>query len=390
MISVSNHSPLGEPGQKFSAIILAAGYSSRMGEFKPLLRVGSCSAVETVVRLFLNAGIDDVSVVVGHRARALSPVVEAAGARCVTNNEYDLGMYSSVRAGVAALPSGTEACFIIPADIPLIRVSTIRRLGLAYLEHAKAIVYPLFEGLRGHPPLISRTVLAEILQAGPDGRLSRLLSAHEAAASDIFVPDEGICRDMDTPDELVGIVELARHREIPTPRECEALLAEYQPENRVVRHSRVVADVAYRIAKPLAARGVSINPDLTRAGGLLHDIAKGRKNHALAGAQLLQDFAFDNVAAVIAEHTDCAFDGRKLNEAAIVYLADKLVAGERVVGLAQRFHRSLDRFRENPIALAAALRRRTTAEAILHETEGCLGVELQHVIGEIVGWQESG
>ena len=134
------------------------------------------------------------------------------------------------------------------------------------------------------------------------------------------------------------------------------------------------------MAAALAEKGVPIEPLLVRAGGLLHDLAKGQPDHAAVGAQFLRDLEFGNVADVVALHTDCSFAEQKLDEAAIVYLADKLVSGETVVGLARRFDRSLERFRENPIALAAALRRRAAAEAIAHEIESRLGVELHLLI----------
>jgi len=366
-----------------SAIILAAGYSSRMGEFKPLLRIGECPAVESVVRLFLNAGLGDVSVVVGHRAQEVVPIIEAAGARFVVNHQFEDGMFSSVRAGVQALPSNAEACFVIPADITLVRESTIRRLVSSYRAGIKSIIYPVFEERRGHPPLISRAVIDEVLRMESTGRLSTLLAAHEVEACNLFVPDEGVCLDMDTPEDFTKVCKLAWHREIPTSRECEAMLAVYQPENKVVRHSRVVADVANRLASALAERNILVNPLLARAGGMLHDIAKGREHHAEAGARLLRHLGFGEVASVVAAHTDFAFEGGRLDEAAIVFLADKSVTGERVVGLAQRFHRAFERFKNNPTALASVLRRRTIAEAIAQDIENCLGVELQKIIGEV-------
>lgn len=353
-----------------------------MGQFKPLLRMGDCLVIESVVRMFFNAGISNVNVVVGHRAQELYPVVEASGAKCVPNPEFDQGMYSSVCAGVAALPVGVEACFVIPADIPLVRASTIRRMvRYFFAEESKPVVYPVFEERRGHPPLISRAVLSEALAGGPFASLSALLANHEDEAFNLFVPDEGIHLDLDTPEDLTRSCEIASHREIPSPRECEALLACYQSDGLVIRHSRAVAEVAYRMALALAERKLPLDPYLARAGGLLHDLAKGMDDHAGAGARLLRDFEFENVARVVAAHTDCSSDEQKLDEAAILYLADKLVSGEQLVGLAQRFHRSRERFRENPHALAAVLRRQARAEAIAKEVESCLGVELQCLLG---------
>jgi HD superfamily phosphodiesterase len=247
----------------------------------------------------------------------------------------------------------------------------------------KEIIYPVFQKRRGHPALISRSILAEALATGPDARLSTLLAAHEEQACNLFVPDQGIHMDMDTPEELARIRGFAMHREIPSPEECEAILAAYQPDERVARHSRVVAQVAHSLAAALAERGVSTEPLLVRAAGLLHDVAKGKPQHAEAGAQLLRDLEFATVAEVVEVHTDYSYMAPKLDEAAIVYLADKLVSGDRVVGLEQRFQRSFERFQANPAALASALRRRTTAEAIVHEIESRLGVDLQQAIGDL-------
>jgi len=376
-----NSSPDGEATPRLAAIILAAGYSSRMGRLKPLLSIAGCTAVEAVVRTYVSAGIPDVFVVLGHRAGELRPIVEAAGARCVLNPNFDQGMFSSVRAGVAALPQCAEACFITPADIPLVRVSTVRQLACCFTTTKKEVIYPVFQERRGHPTLVSRAILAETLETSLDAKLSTLLAAHEAQSCNLFVPDEGIHMDMDTPAELAAVRELAMHREFPTPAECESLLSGSQPGERVARHSRVVAQVAYRLAVALAERGVSVDPALVRAAGLLHDIAKGKPEHAAVGAQLLRNLDFQRVAGVVALHTDYTFN--QLDDAAVVYLADKLVSGDRLVGLEQRFQRSMERFQQNPAALASARRRRATAEAIAREIESCLQVDLQQAIGDL-------
>lgn len=380
MTSTSGDSPLFDAPPKLAAVILAAGYSSRMGRFKPLLSVGHCTALQMVIQLFVSAEIVDVYVVLGHRANELWPLVEAAGGKCVLNSKFAEGMYSSVCAGVAALPQYTEACFVIPGDMPMVRASTVRRLARSFAETRKQIIYPIFQQRRGHPPLISHSVLAEASEGGPDARLSTLLAAHEDGACNVFVPDEGIHLDMDTPEELARICELALHHELPSTRECEAILANYQADERVARHSRMVAQVAHRLAVALVEQGVPVEPHLARAGGLLHDLAKGQPAHAAAGAQILRDLEFGSVADVVAAHTDCLFPGQKLDEMAIVYLADKLVKGDRIVGIEERFHHASERFRENSIGLAAALRRRATAEAISHKLESCLGAEISQVI----------
>ncbi|QQE80595.1 NTP transferase domain-containing protein [Alicyclobacillus sp. SO9] len=185
-----------------AAIILAAGFSSRMGAFKPLLRLGQSTAVERSVRGFLNAGVNNVTVVVGHRYEEMVQVVQFLGALMVVNSQYREGMFSSVQAGVTSLRSDVQAFFLLPVDCPVVQSSTIRQLYAAYQGSGKDIAYPVFRGQRGHPPLISTCLSSEILEskASSDG-LRGVLRQHEAAAVDVSVEDHGILIDMDVPSD---------------------------------------------------------------------------------------------------------------------------------------------------------------------------------------------
>src|SRR5579863_4348391 len=112
MISAMQRSPNRSATNRVAAIILAAGYSSRMGEFKPSLLLGRTTAFERCIELFRAAEIADVVAVLGHRADQLQPKAERGGVRCVLNPEFDRGMYSSIVAGIRTLPRWVEAAFI--------------------------------------------------------------------------------------------------------------------------------------------------------------------------------------------------------------------------------------------------------------------------------------
>ncbi|HUN85137.1 MAG TPA: NTP transferase domain-containing protein [Terracidiphilus sp.] len=366
--------------ERLAAIVLAAGASSRMGCLKPLLRLGGVTALERSIALFHDAGIDEVLVVLGNRSEELRSLAESCRARTIQNAKWEEGMYSSVVAGVRALPERTRAAFVLPADVPMVRPATIRQIVNevdAYPE--EMIVYPAFEGKRGHPPMIGRHILDEAARDESVGPLCAVLAAHEQSAIDVAVADEAIHRDMDTPADFEALQALAMHREIPTIREREAILGEWHVPAAVVRHSRKVAEVAGRIADALAATGHTIDPELARAGGLLHDLAKGQPKHADAGAAVLRAYGMPGVANVVAAHTEMEFSGT-IDEQAIVYLADKLVGGERLVTLDERFGRALDRFRDNANALGAARRRREVAEKIASSIEARLGMPIDAIV----------
>ena len=363
-----------------AAIVLAAGASSRMGRLKPLLRLGKTTALERSISLFHKAGINDVLVVLGNRAEELRPVAERCGARCVHNTRWDEGMYSSIVAGAKSLPPSARGAFVLPADVPLVRPATVRQLAAAFAGRPDAVVYPVFESERGHPPLIARAILDEAARGAP-GPLCALLMAREHRAIEVPVPDAAIHMDMDTPADFDALRALATWREIPTPAECEALFSHPPLSKAIVRHSRKVAEVAGQIADALVKTGLAINPELVRAGALLHDLAKGQPKHAEAAAERLRALDMPTVAEVVAAHTDIEF-AATIDERAIVHLADKLVAGEQLITLDERFQRALNHFRTHPHALAAAHRRKAVAQQIAKSIEARLGVPLTEILRE--------
>ena len=361
------------PAATTAAIVLAAGFSSRMGAFKPLLPFGERTLVDHVVTNLRAAGVQRVHVVTGFEAEALAPELARLDVTRAHNPDFAAGMFSSVRAGVASLPPDVEAFLLAPVDVPLLRPSTIVRVLHASAARDSAIVYPTFRCKRGHPPLVRRALFAEILASDGDGGLRALLARHEETAREVAVFDWGCLVDMDRRDDYrLLTAALAGHR-LPDVAECETMFDAASTPEATRRHGRAVAALATRLARRLQAAGEAIDPDLTRAAALVHDIAKGRRRHAEAGAALLREFGFPEVAAPVARHMNLAFDAGRLDECAVVYLADKLVQGETRVSLDARFGAALGRFAGDPSALAGVQRRLDSARAICAALEARIG-----------------
>lgn len=344
-----------------AALILAAGYSSRMGRFKPLLPIAGTSVIAHVVAMLRAASIDRIGVVTGHCAEQIEPVVASIGATVVRNPDYQQGMYSSIQAGIGSLLPTVDACFLLPVDIPLVRPESVAALAEAFAQRRAPITYPRFSGQRGHPPLVSNALFAEILAGKGEGGLRELLRKHQADSADVDVLDEGVMLDMDTPEDYAQLVGLAERRHLPTPAECEAILSTRPIAEPLRRHGRAVAAIARTIATRLSERGVRIDRQLVIAASLLHDIAKGEPGHAELGASIIASLGYPAVAEIIRQHMAMTFDGTTPNEAAVVFLADKLVRTDRRVSLEERYKPSFERFRDQPEALQGARRRYETA-----------------------------
>lgn len=183
------------------AIVLAAGLSSRIGDFKPLLPLGHKTLLEHVLMLYQSAGISDVRVITGYRADDLTALAQHFGARTIFNPDYSEGMFSSVVAGVSGLSQACAGFFLHPVDIPLVKRGTILALQKALQKHSAGIYHPTFQGTRGHPPLIS-TVHAKAIQSWHgQGGLRMFLKEHRVDAVDVPVGDPFILKDIDTPED---------------------------------------------------------------------------------------------------------------------------------------------------------------------------------------------
>ena len=204
------------PDEKdLAAIVLSAGYSSRMDAFKPLLPLGRSTVIETVMSTFLQAGISDITVVLGYRADDLKPVLDRSHVRWIFNERYDEGMYSSVVSGVSGLYSAradVKGVYLLPVDMPLINSLTIKKITMAYSRSKSHIFYPTYLKQRGHPPLIPSDLFREILEWKGTGGMRAFLKLHEVRASEVEVQDMGILMDIDTPEDYSEICRVYEQR----------------------------------------------------------------------------------------------------------------------------------------------------------------------------------
>ncbi len=185
-----------------AAILLAAGESTRMGTPKALLDWGGQSLVEYQVAQLMQLTIDDVVVVLGHRADQIRPVVEKAGARVVINELYERkGRASSLRAGAGAVADETRVVLVLNVDQPRPH-ALIARLLQTHREHENLISVPTFEGKRGHPVVLDGWLLPDLRSVRERTQGMRaLMTRYEASVVDVPFDSDVVLLDINSPDE---------------------------------------------------------------------------------------------------------------------------------------------------------------------------------------------
>ena len=186
-----------------AALIVAAGMSSRMGDFKPLLNIGSISIAQRVVATFQQAGVEKIVMVTGYNAVMLERHLAGNGVVFLRNEKYETTqMFDSVRIGLSYLRDKCGRVLFTPVDIPLFTADTVHRL----LETDAPLACPAVDGETGHPTLIGASLFDRILSDSGDQGLRGALNRCGAEPTLIPVEDRGILHDADTPEDYKALL----------------------------------------------------------------------------------------------------------------------------------------------------------------------------------------
>jgi molybdenum cofactor cytidylyltransferase len=195
----------------FSAVLLAAGSSSRMqGNLKQLLplptQAGEEPAVRITARALLAAQPEEVVVVTGHRGREVMQALEELPVTFAPNPRHAQGQMTSVMAGLAALTAPCSAVMICLADLVMIQPEDYRELARLFAQLPRdAILIPFHAGKRGNPVTFAASRVPEVLAGTINPGCRRLIEDHPADVVRHEFSHGRFCTDMDTPQDYQSI-----------------------------------------------------------------------------------------------------------------------------------------------------------------------------------------
>jgi CTP:molybdopterin cytidylyltransferase MocA len=181
-----------------------------MGRPKALLPIRSSADTffDRVTRTLIEAGLDDVVVVVGADANAIrAGVTPQSGVRIIENPDYEQGQLTSLLAGLRAIDTArATAALVTLIDVPLVSAVTVRTLVATQREHDALIVRPVSNGRHGHPVIFGRQLFGELQRADPAQGAKPVVRAHANDIVEVPTDDEGAFIDIDTPEEYERIM----------------------------------------------------------------------------------------------------------------------------------------------------------------------------------------
>lgn len=188
---------------KVTAVVLAAGRSSRMGGPNKLMAVfDGAPLVRRMTERALASAADTVLVVTGHQAERVAAALEPLNVTLTHNADYATGLASSLKAGIAALPKASAGALIVLGDMPGIAASDLDRMITVFRRAGgTVIVRATHNGKRGNPVLLPRALFAAVAGLEGDTGARHLVESGQAEVIDVEL-GEGASLDVDTPEAM--------------------------------------------------------------------------------------------------------------------------------------------------------------------------------------------
>ena len=170
-------------------VVLAAGLSTRAGQFKMELNLGDKTLIEHSIAGMYPV-VDRVIVVGGHKIERIREILQGySKVKIVYNENFRQGMFSSVKEGLRHVRGG--CFFLLPGDYPLIGEEIYRQM----LKISGDVILPIYKGRKGHPVLMRSRLIDDILRQPDTSTLRDCI--RQIGYVTVEVEDEGIILDVD-------------------------------------------------------------------------------------------------------------------------------------------------------------------------------------------------
>jgi len=184
-----------------SAIVLAAGESTRMGFPKLLLSIKGKSLLQHVIDNALQSKVSEVIVVLGADATKLRREIKQSQVQIIENASYKEGLSTSLKVGLQAISPQAQAVLVLLADQPLVSHAVIDALIDKYEESGSIIVAPVYNGKRGNPVLFDSSLIPELLRVTGDKGGREIIEKHLAQLATVDFESTIIGSDIDSWDD---------------------------------------------------------------------------------------------------------------------------------------------------------------------------------------------
>ena len=194
--------------RRISAILTAAGESTRMGRPKSLLLWKGVPLIRYQVDQILAAGVDEVIVVLGHLHEHTAPYAAARRTRTVVNADYRQGKTTSVLKGITSADPTATDILLLAVDQPR-TAKVVDKVIASHVEANALITSPRYGGRGGHPLLFSASLRSELESITDEGQgVREVFDVHRAEVNYVEFDDPIIRLDLNTPQDYESALSM--------------------------------------------------------------------------------------------------------------------------------------------------------------------------------------
>lgn len=188
----------------FTGILMASGYSRRMGRNKLLLPFRGKPLFRHGLEAACASRLDHCIVITNQPE--IMGFCQSSGIRYIENNLASEGQSASIRLGAAHAPAGSSYMFL-PADQPFLSPDIINRLISAGKESPGSIIIPKYNGISGSPAVFPHALKAELCALSGGARGSKVIREHSGLLRFIHFEEDLPLADIDTPEDYARYSE---------------------------------------------------------------------------------------------------------------------------------------------------------------------------------------
>jgi len=187
---------------KLSAIILAAGKSSRMKTPKPLLNWGKENLINFQIESLKNSNIEEIIVVIGSNAEEIKKEINSDEIKVVENVDFELGKTTSIKKGLSEINNKNDI-LLIAVDQPRNKL-LIEQISDFHINHPenRKIIMPFSNGKSGHPIIFSNIFFNELTQINEETEgIREVIKRNQDSIIKYKTKDESALIDLNTPEQ---------------------------------------------------------------------------------------------------------------------------------------------------------------------------------------------
>ena len=187
---------------KLSAIILAAGKSSRMKTPKPLLNWGKENLINFQIESLKNSNIEEIIIVIGSNAEEIKKEINSDEIKVVENVDFELGKTTSIKKGLSEINNKNDI-LLIAVDQPRNKL-LIEQISDFHINHPenRKIIMPFSNGKSGHPIIFSNIFFNELTQINEETEgIREVIKRNQDSIIKYKTKDESALIDLNTPEQ---------------------------------------------------------------------------------------------------------------------------------------------------------------------------------------------